>query len=233
MKSIKKVPMHEMIAEEIKRFINKHHLKRGDKLPSVGELTTILGVSRTSIREGLRFLEGIEIIEVLNGKGIFVKDAGSLKIEAKINIEQETNSLLHIIELRRALEGKAVELATLRATDEEIQEMEKLITEVIALKDARMDSSSVDWAFHQAIYKASHNPLLESVADSVSVAFNKLWKKPFGIDHIFEDTLPYHVTMLEGIKQGDPVHALREFNKIVDAVERTVQMIKEKGTEND
>jgi GntR family transcriptional regulator, transcriptional repressor for pyruvate dehydrogenase complex len=55
MKSIKKVSMHEMIAVEIKRFIREHQLKRGDKLPSVAaELTSILGVSRSSIREGLR-----------------------------------------------------------------------------------------------------------------------------------------------------------------------------------
>ncbi|SMQ84894.1 DNA-binding transcriptional regulator, FadR family [Bacillus sp. OV166] len=225
MKSIKKVSMHEMIAEEIKRFINEHQLKRGDKLPSVAELTTKLGVSRSSIREGLRYLEGINVIEIQNGKGIFVKNGDELKIEAKIDVEQEKNYLLHISELRRALEGKAVELATLRATDEEIKEMERLIAEVTSLKDAGIDSSEEDWAFHKAIYKASHNPLLESVAESVSDTFNKLWSKPFGIDHIFSDTLPFHLTMLEGIKQRDPAYALQEFNKIIDAVEHTVRKI--------
>lgn len=225
MKTIKKVSMHEMIAEEIKRYINEHQLKRGNKLPSVAELTTILGVSRSSIREGLRFLEGIDVIEVQNGKGIYVKDGDALKIEAKIDIEQEKNYLLHISELRRALEGKAVELASLRATDEEIQEMERLIAEVTSLRDAGIDSSKVDWAFHKAIYKASHNPLLESVAESVSNTFNKLWSKPFGIDHIFSDTLPFHLTMMDGIKQRDPIYALQEFNKIIDTVEITLRKI--------
>ncbi|QIZ05410.1 FadR family transcriptional regulator [Priestia megaterium] len=225
MKNIKKVSMHEMIAEEIKRFINEHQLKRGDKLPSVAELTTNLGVSRSSIREGLRYLEGINVIEIQNGKGIFVKNGDALKIEARIDVEQEKNYLLHISELRRALEGKAVELATLRATDKEIKEMERLMAEVTSLKDAGIDSSEEDWAFHKAIYKASHNPLLESVAESVSDTFNKLWSKPFGIDHIFSDTLPFHLTMLEGIKQRDPARALQEFNKIIDTVENTVRQI--------
>lgn len=225
MKTIKKVSMHEMIAEEIKKYIHDHQLKKGDKLPSVADLTTILGVSRSSIREGLRYLEGFDVIEVQNGKGIFVKEGDALKIEAKIDVEQEKNYLLHISELRRALEGKAVELATLRATDEEIEEMDQLITEVIRLRDAGIDSSEVDWEFHKAIYRASHNPLLESVAESVSDTFNKLWSRPFGIEHIFSDTLPFHSTMLEGIKQRDPAYALQEFNKIIDAVEHTVRHI--------
>lgn len=225
MKSIKKVSMHEMIAEEIKRYINEHQLKRGDKLPSVADLTAILGVSRSSIREGLRYLEGIEVIEVQNGKGIFVKEGDLLKIEAKIDVEQEKNYLLHISELRRALEGKAVELASLRATEAEIQEMERLLDEVISLKDSGVDSSAEDWEFHKAIYKASHNPLLETVAESVSDTFNKLWSKPFGIEHIFEDTFPYHRTLMDGIKRRDPVYALQEFNKLIDAVENTVRKI--------
>jgi GntR family transcriptional regulator, transcriptional repressor for pyruvate dehydrogenase complex len=225
MKIIKKVSMHEMIADEIKRYIREHQLKRGDKLPSVAELTTILGVSRSSIREGLRFLEGFEVIEVQNGKGIYVKDGDALKIEAKIDVEQEKNYLLHISELRRALEGKAVELAAIRASEAEIEEMDRILTEVIRLKEADLDSSEVDWEFHKAIYRASHNPLLESVAESVSDTFNRLWSKPFGIEHIFTDTIPYHQTMLDGIKDRDPAYALQEFNKFIDLVEDTLRKI--------
>lgn len=225
MKTIKKVSMHEMIAEEIKRYISDHQLKKGSKLPSVAELTSILGVSRSSIREALRYLEGIKIIEVHNGKGIFVKEGDALKIEAIIKLEEEKNYLLHISELRRALEGKAVELAALRATADEIEEMEDILNTVISLKNEGIDPSEEDWAFHKAIYKASHNPLLESVAESVSETFNKLWSKPFGIEHIFEDTLPYHQTLLEGISQHDPDYALKEFNKIIDTVEKTVRKI--------
>ncbi|MBV7507573.1 FadR family transcriptional regulator [Bacillus sp. sid0103] len=227
MKTIKKVPLHELIADELKKFITKHQLERGDRLPSVAELTTILGVGRSSIREGLRFLEAIDVIEVQNGKGIFVKDGDLLRIEAKIDVEKEKNYLLHISELRRALEGKAVELASQRATEQEILEMERLLDEAISLKDSGMDSAKVDWAFHKAIYKASHNPLLESVVESVTDTFNKHWNKPFGIDRIFEDTFPFHHTMLAGLKQRDTVYALQEFNKIIDIVESTVRKIEE------
>ena len=233
MKSIKKVSLHEMIAKEIKRYINEHKLKRGDKLPSVAELTTIFSVSKSSIREALRYLEAIDVLEVQNGKGVFVKDGDALKIEAKIAVEEEKNYLLHISELRRALEGKAVELTSIRATDQEMREMERLLAEITSLKEAGIDPSNEDWEFHKAIYKASHNPLLERVAESVSEIFNKLWSKPFGIEHIFEDTLPFHLTMMEGIKQRDPAYAIQEFNKIIDTVENTVRKIEERRNEDD
>jgi GntR family transcriptional regulator, transcriptional repressor for pyruvate dehydrogenase complex len=230
--TIKKLSMHEMIADEIKKYIKNNNLSRGDKLPSVAELTEILGVSRSTLREGLRFLEGIDVIEVFNGKGIYVKEGDVLKIEAKIDIEKEKNYLLHISELRRALEGKAVELAAVRATTTELLEIENLLNKATLLKNAGLDSSAEDWSFHKAIYKASHNPLLEGVAESVSDAFNKLWSKPFGIDHIFEDTFPYHQTMLEGIKQKNPQYALQEFNKIIDCVEETLRKIEERRNSN-
>lgn len=217
--------MHEMIAEEIKKYIKERQLKRGDKLPSVAKLMSILGVSRSSIRESLRYLEGIDVIEVQNGKGIYVRDGDTLRIEAKIDIQQEKDYLLYISELRRALEGKAVELAAIRASDEEIHVMEQLLKEVIIFNEGGLDSSDVDWKFHKAIYKASHNPLLESVAESVSDTFNKLWSNPFGIVNIFSDTIPYHRTMLDGIKRHDPEFALQEFNKFIDIAERTLRKI--------
>jgi GntR family transcriptional regulator, transcriptional repressor for pyruvate dehydrogenase complex len=214
-----------MVAKEIQQYIKEHRLKKGDRLPSVAQLTEKLNVSRSSLREGLRFLEAVGVLEVINGKGIYVKDYDSLRIEARIEVENEKNLLLQICEVRRALEGRAVELAAIRATNEEIALMEKYLTEAIRLKDLELDSSNEDWAFHRAIYQASHNPVLQSVVESVSETFNKLWSKPFGIDKIFEDTYPYHLTLLEAIKQKDPKSAAKEFNKIIDLVEQTIRQI--------
>jgi GntR family transcriptional regulator, transcriptional repressor for pyruvate dehydrogenase complex len=214
-----------MVAKEIQQYIKEHRLKKGDRLPSVAQLTEKLNVSRSSLREGLRFLEAVGVLEVINGKGIYVKDYDSLRIEARIEVENEKNLLLQICEVRRALEGRAVELAAIRATNEEISLMEKYLTEAIRLKDLELDSSNEDWAFHRAIYQASHNPVLQSVVESVSETFNKLWSKPFGIDKIFEDTYPYHLTLLEAIKQKDPKSAAKEFNKIIDLVEQTIRQI--------
>ncbi|MGG3950335.1 FadR/GntR family transcriptional regulator [Geobacillus thermodenitrificans] len=215
-----------MIITEIQQYIEKNQLKKGDRLPSVAQLTKMLNVSRSSLREALRFMEAVGTIEVINGKGIYVKDdCDSLRIEAKIELENEKQLLLQISEVRRALEGKAVELAVARATKEEIYLMENHLMEALRLKDLGLDSSKEDWAFHKTIYQASHNPVLQSVLESVSDTFNKLWSKPFGIEKIFEDTYPFHLSLLEAIKQRDAERALKEFNKIIDSVENTISNI--------
>ncbi|MFB4167352.1 FadR/GntR family transcriptional regulator [Virgibacillus sp. JSM 102003] len=225
MKSIRRVSSHEIIVDEVKKYIKINNYKKGDKLPSVAELTDIFEVSKSTVREGLRFLEGLNIVEVINGKGIFVKEGDVLRIEAKIEVENEKNFLLHTSELRRALEGKAVELAVFRADEEDIEEMEIHLNEQIRLKDLNKDSSKVDWAFHKAIFKASKNPVLESIVESVHDAFNKFWNQPFGIEDIFDDSLPFHQTMLEAIKEKDLEMAMIEFNKIIDSVEENIRKV--------
>ncbi|MBP1948342.1 FadR/GntR family transcriptional regulator [Virgibacillus litoralis] len=225
MKSVKRVSSHEIIVDEVKKYINQKNYKTGDKLPSVAELTEVFQVSKSTVREALRFLEGLNIVEVINGKGIFVKDGDVLRIEAKIEVENEKNFLLHTSELRRALEGKAVELAVFRADEVDINEMEMYLNEQVRLKDLHKDSSKVDWAFHKAIYKASKNPVLESIVESVHDTFNKFWNQPFGIEDIFDDSLPFHQTMLEAIKQRDKERALIEFNKIIDSVEENIRKV--------
>lgn len=225
MKRIRRVSSHEIIVDEVKKYIKIKNYKKGDKLPSVTELTDIFEVSKSTVREGLRFLEGLNIVEVINGKGIFVKEGDVLRIEAKIEVENEKNFLLHTSELRRALEGKAVELAVFRADEEDIEEMEIHLNEQIRLKDLNKDSSNVDWAFHKVIYKASKNPVLESIVESVHDTFNKFWNQPFGIEDIFDDSLPYHQTLLEAIKQKDLEMAMIEFNKIIDSVEENIRKV--------
>ncbi|WP_066309104.1 FadR/GntR family transcriptional regulator [Bacillus sp. FJAT-29814] len=224
MKSLKKVTLHERVVEAIQLYIKEMNMMKGDKLPSVKEMTEKLNVSHSSLREGLRVLEANDMIEVINGKGIFVKDT-SLRFEAKIEVENEKALLLNVIEVRRLLEGKAIELAAIRATEEELEQMEKYLSEAIRLSDLGMESSKEDWSFHKMIYQASHNPVLESVAESVSTIFNKLWSRPFGIDKIFEDTYPLHQMLFEEIKRRNPKKALQEFHKMIDMTEETIKKI--------
>ncbi|MCL6573225.1 MAG: FadR family transcriptional regulator [Bacillus sp. (in: Bacteria)] len=224
MENLKKVTLHERVVEAIQDYIKKMNLKKGDKLPSVKEMTEQLNVSHSSLREGLRVLESTDMIEVINGKGIFVKDT-SVRFEARIVVENEKTFLLQVIEVRRALEGKAVELAAIRATEEEVELMGNHLTEAIRLCELGLDSSKEDWSFHKMIYQASHNPVLESVAESVSNILVKLWNTPFGIEGIFEDTYPLHQLLFEGIKEKNPKQALQAFHRIVDLNEQTIEKI--------
>ena len=225
MRKIQKSNLHEIVVEEIKAYIKEHQLREGDKLPSAAFFSESLGVGRSSVREGLRHLEATGYITVRNGKGIFVKDPDSVRIEARVKVNDEKVMMLQLCEVRRAVEGQAVMLAAKRATDEELDQMTFYLDEYQRLRDAGLDTSQADLEFHKKIYDAAHNPVLGSVVNSIWDIFNKFWQRPFGIPTIFEDTYPLHRLLLEALKKRDVSAAKAEFDKLMDALEQTIESI--------
>lgn len=223
MKKIKKVHLHELVSQEIQNYINEHQLNEGDKLPSVEEMTKMFGVGRSSLREALRYLEAIDVVKVENGKGIFVRDIDMFRFSGKVKIENEKRFLLSILDVRKALEGKAVELASKRITDKEIVEIEKCLDEYRKLKEAGKETSMVDLAFHQLIIKAADNPILESVLGSISELYEKFFNEPLGDKELFDETYPFHITMFEAVAAHDTPRSIEEFNKLMACIEEKIK----------
>jgi GntR family transcriptional repressor for pyruvate dehydrogenase complex len=189
----------------------------------VEEMTQMFGVGRSSLREALRYLETVEIVRVENGKGIFVRDIDTFRFTGKVKIENEKKFLLSILEVRRALEGKAVELAAKRITQKEIIELENCLEEYSRLKKSDQDTSMIDLTFHRLIIKSSANPILESVLQSISGLYVKFFNEPLGEKRLFDETYPFHNTMFQAIAKHDVKHALGEFNKLMDCVEDLIK----------
>lgn len=78
MNSIKKIVIHEAVVAEIIKYIRKNNLKKGDRLPTERNLTELLNVSRTSIREALKILEANYVINIKHGSGIYVNSLDSM-----------------------------------------------------------------------------------------------------------------------------------------------------------
>ncbi|MFD1773356.1 FadR/GntR family transcriptional regulator [Paenibacillus rhizophilus] len=220
MKKIKKVQTHEMVSKEIKDYIQQNNLKKGDKLPSVEQIMENLGVGRSSIREAIRYLEALDIIEVLNGKGIFVKEPSLYQLSTKFTVEDEKSALLQLCDVRRGLEGIAVELAAVRATQEHVDEM-WYYYELIG-KTTGAESSIADMKFHQAIYRASGNVILQEIIGSIWNTFVEFWRAPFGNKDFFYDSYPFHKSVVEAIEEKDAQKAREEFNKMMDVMVRAI-----------
>lgn len=223
LRKIQKRHVHELVSEEIQKYIEEKELKDGDKLPSAEELTQLFGVGRSSLREALRYLEAVDIIKVVNGKGIYVKDTGSFRYSGKVKVENEKKFLLHILDVRRALEGKAVELAARRIDDVTIEKMRLCLEEYDIRKQRDLDTSAIDYEFHQYIYDAAANPLLHSVFESISELYSKFFSGPFGVKELFDNTYPFHRTLFDGLAKHDEKHALAEFHKMMDCIEDTIR----------
>ncbi|QHT59129.1 FadR family transcriptional regulator [Paenibacillus lycopersici] len=223
MRKIQKVLVHEQVSQEIQNYIQEKELSEGDKLPSVEEMTHMFGVGRSSLREALRYLEAMDIIQVENGRGIFVRDVNTYRFTGKVKIEQERVFLLHTLEVRRALEGQAVFLASKRITDNQVAEIEACLYEYRKLKEAGQDTSQIDLAFHRHIIKAAGNPVLETVLDSFSGLYEKFFNDPLGDKQLFDETYPFHITMFDAIKVHDTEQAMEEFYKMMDCIEAKIK----------
>lgn len=220
---VKKQLVHELAAEEIKRLIRSNKFQKGDKLPSMADLAVKFGVSRTSIREALRQLEAQHFVEIVNGKGILVKDANAHQLQTRIFIESELTFLLQLCEVRRGLEGQAIELAASRATEEQLVRMETNLKIYESVKILSEDSVQADLDFHQTLYEASHNPVLYKMIATVYESFNEFWRKNENSNSIFEETYHFHEDIYFYVKNKQPELARLALNQMIDVVESRVK----------
>lgn len=162
-KNINNSSTTEMVIEQIKDEIISDALKSGDKLPSERKLAELLGVSRTAIREAIQALSYSGYLDVRQGKGAYVTENAKTYNEVSNLLSNISDySLTSLMEVREMLEGEIVRLATLRATDEEIQQITDDFKSMKEVDDVR-GFVREDLKFHLSIAKATHNPLMNTL----------------------------------------------------------------------
>lgn len=166
---IKNTKVYEQVIEQIKAMIADGTLRKGDKLPSERDLVEQLQVSRTSIREALRAMEIIGIIECKQGGGNFVREnfENNLFEPLSIMFMLEKGHPKEIIELRKIIEVETVALAAQRITEEELESIGNIVED---LKQSTNEEAAVkiDKRFHYEIAKASKNSLIISILNAIS-----------------------------------------------------------------
>src|SRR4051794_10443953 len=157
--------------ERIKKMIVSGELRPGDRLPKEADLAERLGLSRNSLREAIRALSLIRVLDVRHGDGTYVT---SLQPEVLLDTVgfiidfHRDDSVLHLLEVRRILEPAATGLAAQRMTDDQLAELGLLVDSNDAATDLD-DLIATDLAFHRQIAVGAGNPALASLIESLSV----------------------------------------------------------------
>ncbi|MCA1669960.1 MAG: FadR family transcriptional regulator [Thermomicrobia bacterium] len=162
---------HERIAEEIGAQIRDGRLVRGQKLPTEREMSERFGVGRGVVREAVRMLDAMGLVESRQGSGIYVRNnpIPSISRALTLSVTPEEQSVTSLFEFRTVLEVAAVERAALRRTEEQLAAIEDA---AIATVDAAPDFTGDVWhladqEFHRAISDASGNPYISVAIDAV------------------------------------------------------------------
>lgn len=208
---IKSEKVYKIIMKQIKDIVKSGELKRGDKLPSERELALRLNVSRTSVREAIKALETLGLVESKHGGGNYIKnDFEDILLEPlSIAFMLLGSNNSEILELRKVIEPEVASMAAKNITENEIKELENIIEKLSKTTDSKI-CASLDKEFHYVIAKASKNHLLSTIVFSVSSLIEEYIdeSKMYKIDR--EKVINDHKIILEAIISHDSKKAFIE-----------------------
>jgi GntR family transcriptional repressor for pyruvate dehydrogenase complex len=156
--------LYEGAFAAIRQYVVRERLRPGDPLPSERQIQQQLGISRAPVREALRVLQSVGMIEARQGKGLFV---GQMDLRPMVDafvshLELlDADSFEHLLGLRQILELGAVELAAKQRTADDLARMAAILAAMRQRIDRRELVLEEDMGFHDLLVKATHNPLLE------------------------------------------------------------------------
>lgn len=215
----------EQVVQYFKDNIASGNWKVGEKIPSENQLTETLGVSRASVRTAIQHLAGVGILESRHGKGTYLLDDqvdAGLGSEMKIT-SQDCKDIQKVLEFRRIVESEACYLATEKATPELMKELQNCLEEMEKNQGNREEFVTADMNFHEAICRATQNPLLEK---SMLKVYQETRKNHSQMNEIFgyQDGIYYHTLILKAIQSGNAQQA-REM--MFDHLQNAISKMKE------
>lgn len=166
LESVRRNRLSEQVAEQLENFI-VHNLKAGDKLPAERQLAESFGVSRSSIREAIRTLELIGLVESRQGMGTVVCDESDSPVVSPIAsvLMQRRRMLAELLDVRKIIEPPLAARAAAHITPKQIAHLDELVRqqrEKLALGESTVDADS---KFHYAIAQAADNAVMLKALD--------------------------------------------------------------------
>jgi DNA-binding FadR family transcriptional regulator len=167
----------EQVIAAVHEHIRSNGLGPGDALPSEGSIAAQLGVSRPVVREAFSSMAALKLIEIGNGRRARVSalDRSVLAHVLEHAVVTDQISVQQILDVRRTVEMRTVELAALRRTDAEAREIMGYAAAMRADVDVPERVMEHDIAFHEAIARTSKNPMFAVVMGSFHFVTRETW----------------------------------------------------------
>jgi len=220
---IRRNKVYEEVAKQIERLILKK-LRPGDKLPSERELAEMLQVSRSSIRDAIRGLELMGLVEPRQGAGTIVRE-----VSAESLVNPFANALKHrqelvseLLDFRKMLEPPLAARAATHASPEEISEMEEILQRQEATLSRGEASIAEDAEFHYSIALASGNSVVLKVLDILMDLLRETRERSLQLKGRPQKSLAGHRRILAAIKRHDAEAAKAAMRRHIEDVEEIV-----------
>jgi len=219
LKPIKRVRLYENAVEQIQSLILRSRYKPKDRLPPERSLAEQLNISRPSLREALRILSVMGLIEIKVGDGIYVKDVSFVPYIESVNrsissrLSTEWDSLIKLWQVRKILEVGMVDLLTKRITGPFLKNLWHCIEEMEKNIDDQDAFISSGIRFHRLIAEAGQNEILILVWDTLGDLIRKSHDQIYRISRSPKRSLRSHKTIYYALKRKDIPQASESMKK--------------------
>jgi GntR family transcriptional repressor for pyruvate dehydrogenase complex len=201
----------EGVVMHLRGMIHRGELRPGDRLPPERDLAKLLGVSRPTLRAGIRSLAAVGVLESRQGAGTFVVkadespvlDSSSLSLMASLH--RFTSE--EMFEARRALEMAIAGLAAERATGDQLASLAEEMAGMYASLDQPEDYLVHDMRFHQMVAAASGNRILTALMNMVAATLFDVRRKTVRRAHDLKESAEMHREIYRAIRDRNPEEA--------------------------
>jgi len=212
----------EQVVEQIRGMIRTGKLKPGDRLPSERELANRLGISRASLRHGLRFLAAIGILNSRRGSGTYIAHGPPVLKSESLQVLADLHrfSYADMFEARKVLECSLAELAAANAKPEHLALMAEEIAEMYAALDNPQEYLIHDIRFHRAVAAASGNQILSALMNMVSTAMYESRRETVERATDLKQSVELHRKIYKFIRARKTQEAAAAMNEHLNLAER-------------
>ena len=198
----------EEVVQRLREMIHRGELRSGDRLPPERDLARLLGVSRPTLRAGIRTLAAVGVLQSRQGAGTFVVeadaspalDANPLRMMASLH----GFSNEEMFEARIALEMAVAGLAAERATGEQLAAMSEEVAEMFAALEEPEEYLVHDMRFHQTIAAASGNRILTALMNMVATILFETRSKTVHRALDLKESADMHRQIYRAIRDRNP-----------------------------
>lgn len=208
------------VAQRITQMIHAGTFRAGDRLPAITAMARQFGVGSPTLREALRKLETVGVVDIKHGSGVYVNRAPDTLVISNPIFDGTVSKklLVDLIEARIPVEETSATLAATHATAEDLAEMRELLDRADAAlgDDALLNQTNL--AFHRQIAVASGNVVLRQILEVLSSLFREEQRLIIDIHGSREHDHAEHLAILDALERRDAALAGARMRKHLDGV---------------
>ncbi len=239
-KKIKPKKIYEEVSDELYEMIRSGSLKPGEQLDSIQQLAENFQVGRPAIREALSALSSMGLIEIKQGEGTFVKtfDPAIMNHPLSAALLMDQDNIKHLLEVRKILESGTAEVAAKKRTEENLNELKDMLSNMEKVSDDEELSDKADISFHVAVANASQNELLITLMNHVSELMTEkmrdirrvaLYSEEMTLKQLYQQHVRIYDAIVAQDEDGARSAMLFHLQSVEESLDRVIQKNQQKN----